>query len=149
MEHVLLVIHVLIAVGLIGAVLLQRSDTDGFGLGSGSGSNFMTGRAAASMMTRTTAILATLFILNSLALGIIAARGGDDSIVTTITEEQDAEPQVPLAVGKDEETGATEATINRDEAMDTDAAAKKASNKKAEEAPTTQDADAPAVPEAQ
>lgn len=103
METVLLVIHVIISLALIGMVLIQRSESDGFGLGSGGGSNFMTGRAAANFLTRTTAILATLFILNSLALGIIAANRSSTSIIDTI--EESAEPVVPAneKAGKSEE----------------------------------------------
>lgn len=148
MEHILLVIHVIIAVGLIGVVLIQRSDTDGFGLGSGSGSNFMTGRSAASLLTRTTAILATLFIINSLALGIIASRGAPDSIVESITAEEAATPSVPLAIEKDDESGAVAPALNRNAAMDTNAAAKKASDNKAATKAPVADADAPAVPTA-
>lgn len=148
MEHILLVIHVIIATALIGVVLIQRSDSDGFGLGSGSGGNFMTGRATANLMTRATAILATLFIINSLALGIIASRGGDDSIVNSIVAEEDATPSVPLAVEKSDETGAVAPAVNRDAAMDTKKAAKNASDKKAAEKAPAVEADAPAVPTA-
>lgn len=150
---VLLVIHVIIATALIGAVLLQRSETDGFGLGSGSGMNLLTGRASASLMTRTTAILATLFILNSLALSIIAARTSKPSILETIKEEQAASPQVPLAIGKDEQSKATGVGINRDAAVDTNAVAKEATQEKAPEATTTTissaDKSAPTVPTAE
>lgn len=149
MEHILLVIHVIIASALIGVVLIQRSDSDGFGLGSGSGGSFMTGRATASLMTRATAILATLFIVNSLALGIIASHSAPASIVDSIVAEEDATPSVPLAVEKDDKTGAVAPALNRDAAMDTNKAAKKASDKKAaaKKVPAAE-ADAPAVPTA-
>jgi preprotein translocase subunit SecG len=100
MEQVLLVIQVLLAVGLIGMVLIQRSDSDGFGLGGGSGNNLLSGRSSANLMTRTTAILAGLFIINSLALSVIAAHGRAPSLVESIVEQQsdkDAAPAVPLA----------------------------------------------------
>lgn len=142
---VLLVIHVIIATALIGAVLLQRSDTDGFGLGSGSGMNLLSGRASANLMTRATAILATLFILNSLALSIIAARTGTPSILETIEEGEAASPQVPLAVDQAEGDQATQVGINRDAVMDTDAAAKKAVEEKTPPAEKS----APEVPTAQ
>lgn len=99
MEQVLLVVQVLLAVVLIGMVLIQRSDADGFGLGGGgSGGNLLSGRAKANLMTRTTAILAGLFIINSLALSVIAARGHTPSIVEEITRQQsgkDAAPALP------------------------------------------------------
>ncbi|MDX2094600.1 MAG: preprotein translocase subunit SecG [Alphaproteobacteria bacterium] len=100
MEQVLLVVQVLLAVVLIGMVLIQRSDADGFGLGGGgSGGNLLSGRAKANLMTRTTAILAGLFIINSLALSVIAARGHTPSIVEEITRQQsgrDAAPALPV-----------------------------------------------------
>jgi preprotein translocase subunit SecG len=100
MIQVLLVVQVLVAAALIGVVLIQRSDSDGFGLGSGSGSNFMTGRATANLLTRTTAILAALFIINSLALDVLAARGHKSSIVDTVIEQESTVPQVPVASEK-------------------------------------------------
>lgn len=97
MEQVLLVVQVLVAVALIAIVLIQRSDSDGFGLGGGSGNNLLSGRGTANLLTRTTAILATIFILNSLALSVIAARGHAPSIVDTIEEQQsDVAPTVPV-----------------------------------------------------
>jgi preprotein translocase subunit SecG len=94
MEAILLVVHVVIALALIGVVLIQRSDQDGFGMGSsGSGANFMTGRQSASFLTRTTAVLAAAFMLNSLVLTILAANRSDISIVDRIEAAQDA----PLA----------------------------------------------------
>lgn len=98
METVLLVVQVLVCSALIVIILLQRSETDGFGLGSGSGSNLFSGRTQANFMTRTTAILAAIFILNSLVLSIMAARGGPASLVETIQEQESSEPAVPLAV---------------------------------------------------
>jgi len=76
MEQVVLIIHLLLAVGLVAAVLLQRSEGGGLGMGSsGSGGGmggFMTGRATADLLTRTTAFFAAGFMLTSLFLAIIA-----------------------------------------------------------------------------
>ncbi len=105
METVLLVIHVLISLALIGMVLIQRSESDGFGLGSGGGSNFMSGRATANFLTRTTAILATLFIVNSLVLGIIASSHSSTSIVDKIkATSEDSKPTVPADDAKSSDT---------------------------------------------
>ena len=63
MGTVLLVIHLLIAIFLVAVILLQRSEggaLDGLGGGSGA-SNFLTARGTGNLLTRTTAILATLF----------------------------------------------------------------------------------------
>ena len=98
METILLVLHVIIAVALIGVVLVQRSESDGFGMGSGSNMNLMSGRASANLLTRSTAILATLFIVNSLALSIIASGSSQSSLVETIREQEaeDVAPAIPV-----------------------------------------------------
>src|SRR3954466_1385449 len=77
MQTVLIIVHLIIVLALIGVVLLQRSE-GGLGLGGGGGggvSGFMTGRGQANALTRATAILAGLFFLTSLALGVMAHRG--------------------------------------------------------------------------
>ena len=55
---------------LIGAVLLQKSEGGGLGIGGGAG--FMSSRGTANLLTRTTGILAAGFFLTSLALAYIA-----------------------------------------------------------------------------
>ncbi len=67
---IILVIHLLLAVALVGVVLLQRSE--GGALGIGGGGNVLTGRAAGNLLTRTTAILAAAFFMTSLGLAMIA-----------------------------------------------------------------------------
>ena len=70
MQTVIIVIHLMIVSVLIGAVLLQKSEGGGLGMGGGAG--FMSSRGTANLLTRTTAILAGLFFLTSLALAWIA-----------------------------------------------------------------------------
>ncbi|TWD58002.1 protein translocase subunit secG [Agrobacterium vitis] len=69
MQTVLIVIHLMIVLALVGVVLIQRSEGGGLGIGGGSG--FMSARGAANALTRTTAILAALFFITSLGLGIM------------------------------------------------------------------------------
>jgi preprotein translocase subunit SecG len=85
----ILAVHVLIALGLVGMVLLQRSEGGVLGVG-GSTSGLMTARGAADLLTRGTRWLGTIFICTSIALAIVAARDrkGDSSIVT----EMDGKP---------------------------------------------------------
>ena len=64
----LFVVHVLIALALIGVVLLQKSEGGALGMGGGGMSGFMTGRSTANLLTRTTAILAVLFFVTSILL---------------------------------------------------------------------------------
>ncbi|GAA6200305.1 hypothetical protein NBRC116599_15300 [Aquicoccus sp. SU-CL01552] len=73
MENVVLIIHLLLAVGLIAVVLLQRSEGGGLGMGGGGGGGVMSGRAAATALGKVTWILAAAFIVTSILLTIIAA----------------------------------------------------------------------------
>lgn len=74
MELILLIIHLFLAVALVGVILMQKSEGGALGIGGGGGmGGFLTARGAANLLTRTTAILATLFICTSLALAIIAS----------------------------------------------------------------------------
>ncbi len=83
MENVVLVIHLILALCLIGAVLLQRSEGGGLGVGGGGGAGggAMTGRAAATAMGRVTWLLAIAFIATSITLTVIAAKNSADSSV--------------------------------------------------------------------
>ncbi len=72
MGTLLLVIHLLVAIFLVGVILLQRSEGGALdGLGGGSGANsFLSVRGKGNLLTKTTAVLATLFILTSIALSL-------------------------------------------------------------------------------
>ena len=96
MEHILLIVHVFIAVALIGVVLVQRADQDGFGMGSGSGANLLSGRQTANFFTRMTAILATAFMINCLVLGILASQRHTGSLVDQIEAESGATAVIPV-----------------------------------------------------
>lgn len=85
MENVVLTVHLILALLLIGVVLLQRSEGGGLGLGGGGG-NVMTGRQAANALSRVTWILATGFLITSITLTVIAARGaGSGSVMDRIS----------------------------------------------------------------
>ena len=84
MQTLVLTTHILIALALIGAVLLQRSEGGGLGIGGGgggAGGGFMTARGTANMMTRVTAILAACFFGTSLILAIMAGGQQDSSSI--------------------------------------------------------------------
>ncbi|MEO1989506.1 MAG: preprotein translocase subunit SecG [Martelella sp.] len=85
MQTVLIVIHLIIVVALAGVILIQRSEGGGLGIGGGSG--FMTARGTANALTRTTAILATLFFVTSLGLGILARYQGNPSDILDRIEQ--------------------------------------------------------------
>jgi preprotein translocase subunit SecG len=86
MQTLILTIHILIALALIGAVLLQRSEGGGLGIGGGGGAGggFMTARGTANLMTRVTAILAACFFGTSLILAIMA--GGQRDSISIVDE---------------------------------------------------------------
>ncbi|MEM6889405.1 MAG: preprotein translocase subunit SecG [Pseudomonadota bacterium] len=81
MENVVLIIHLLLALGLIAVVLLQRSEGGGLGMGGGGGGGAMTGRAAATALGKLTWILAIAFICTSMTLTIFAAENASGASV--------------------------------------------------------------------
>lgn len=103
MEQVVLVVHLLIALALVGVILLQKSDGGALGgLGggmAGGGASFgglFTARGGANFLTRTTAILATCFIATSLLLAILSSTGErGSSVLDNLEVEQPAEPAAP------------------------------------------------------
>src|SRR5215472_2902262 len=104
MVNVLLAIHILIAIALVGVVLIQRSEGGGLGIGGGTAGGFMTTRGTANLLTRTTATMAALFMITSLALAILATRSHApagrsilDVPAAPAAPSQPAAPSVPLA----------------------------------------------------
>lgn len=72
MTTILLVIHLLVTLALIGVVLIQRSEGGGLGIGTSGGmGSFMGGRGTTNLLTRTTAVLAAIFMLLSLSLALL------------------------------------------------------------------------------
>ncbi len=76
MENVVLIVHLILALGLIGVVLLQRSEGGGLGLGGGGGAGggLVSARGAATALGKVTWLLAIGFICTSITLTIIAAQ---------------------------------------------------------------------------
>src|SRR6266567_7090928 len=89
----LFVVHVFIALAMIGVVLLQKSEGGGLGMGGGGMSGFMTGRSTANLLTRTTAILAAGFMITSIVLGLLA--GVQRAPHSIIEQSQPAAPSAP------------------------------------------------------
>ena len=101
MTTLLLVIHIFLALGLTVTVLLQRSEGGALGIGGGQG-GMMTSRGQASLLTRATAVLATLFMINCLVLAILAGaskqpRSIFDAMPTTAPAQPSTLPAVPVA----------------------------------------------------
>lgn len=101
MGTVLLVIHLLVAIFLVAVILLQRSEGGALdGLGGGNGATcFLSARGTGNFLTRTTAILATIFIITSISLSLYYK--GTDRHAKSILEEApvaaEAEPSAPQA----------------------------------------------------
>lgn len=72
MFQFLLIVHTLVAAAMVAVILMQRSEGGGLGVG-GSPSGLMSARGAADFLTRATAILATVFVVLSIALAGLAA----------------------------------------------------------------------------
>ncbi len=81
MENVVLIVHLLLALSLIGAVLLQRSEGGGLGMGGGGGGGRVAGRSSGTAMGKLTWILAGAFICTSMVLTVIAASNSAGSSV--------------------------------------------------------------------
>jgi preprotein translocase subunit SecG len=100
----LLVVHSLIAAALVGVILMQRSEGGGFA-GGGSPTGLLSARGAGDFLTRTTAILATLFILLSIGLSALATVNRRPTVLDNslkrapISNPAAAIPSVPMAGG--------------------------------------------------
>ena len=96
MENILLVFNLVLAALLVLLILLQRSEGGALGIGV-SQDNFMLSRSAGNFMSKATAVVATLFIICSLALTIIS-RGEltpTNSVLDQIEEKSDDTPAIP------------------------------------------------------
>tara|TARA_Y100000287_G_C14007245_1_gene250458 strand:- start:33 stop:332 length:300 start_codon:yes stop_codon:yes gene_type:complete len=96
MENILLVINIILALILVFLILLQKSEGGALGIGV-SQENFMLSRSAGSFMTKATAIVATLFIICSLALTIISRSEltPTSSVLDTVEEKAEDTPSIP------------------------------------------------------
>ena len=96
MENILLTINIILAILLVIFVLLQKSEGGPLGIGV-SQDNFMFSRSAGNFFTKATSIIATLFIICSLALTIVSR--GDltptSSVLDKIEENSDEAPEIP------------------------------------------------------
>ncbi len=80
MENIVLAIHLILALGLIGVVLLQRSEGGGLGIGGGGG-GAVSGRAAATALGKATWVFAIGFMITSLTLTVMAQRNAGGSVI--------------------------------------------------------------------
>ena len=95
MENFVLIINVILAVLLVIVILIQKSEGGALGLGV-SQESFVTSRSAGNILTKATAILATLFILSSISLTVMSKdQFSSTSVLEQIEEEDTSEPTIP------------------------------------------------------
>ena len=88
----LIIIQLILAVLLVFFVLLQGSDNEGLGLGGGGGlGGMMSSRGSANLLSRLTAITATLFMIMSVILTISASVSSDKNILESLPDVNSAE----------------------------------------------------------
>jgi preprotein translocase subunit SecG len=97
MTTILLIVHLLIALALVGVILLQRSEGGALGIGGGGLGGLMTGRSSANLLTRATAILAAGFITTSLLLAIVATHQSAPRSILDQPAAPAPEPAAPAA----------------------------------------------------
>ena len=96
MENFILVLNIILAIILVIIILLQKSEGGALGIGA-SQESFISSRSAGNLLTKATAIIATLFIITSISLTIMAQKEiSSTSVLEKVEEKQDStEPQIP------------------------------------------------------
>jgi preprotein translocase subunit SecG len=84
MNNIILTIHLILALLLISAVLMQRSEGGGLGSTGGSDGGLMSGRSAATAMTKLTWFFALAFLLTSITLTVISANESSKKSIINI-----------------------------------------------------------------
>jgi len=96
MENFIIILNVIFAILLVIIILIQKSEGGALGLGI-SQDSFVSSRSAGSILTKATAILASLFIITSLSLTIMSKEDfSNTSVLEKIEEKKDSsEPEIP------------------------------------------------------
>ena len=96
----LIIIQLILALALIILVLLQGTDKEGLGLGGGAVGGMMSARGSANLLSRLTALVATIFMIMSVVLTIAASVGSDKNILDSLpainsNDNLTSEPSIP------------------------------------------------------
>ena len=96
MESFILILNIIVAILLVVCILLQKSEGGALGLGA-SQDTFISSRSAGNFLTKTTAILASLFIFSSILLTVLSQNEiSTSSVLEKVEEKQDSsEPEIP------------------------------------------------------
>lgn len=99
MITIVLIIHLILAISMVGTVLLQKSEGGALGIGGGGGGGGMggllTARGSANVLTRATAILAACFMATSLILAVLAGSGKPERSIMETTKPAATLPAPP------------------------------------------------------
>ncbi len=90
----LTVVQAIVAAMLVGIILMQKSEGGGLGVG-GSPSGMMSARGVGDMLTRTTTVLAVLFVALSITLAVLAAAEGKPSTIDQSLTRDNGAPIAP------------------------------------------------------
>ena len=96
MENIVLTLDIILAILLVIVVLLQKSEGGALGIGV-SQDSFISSRSAGGFLTKTTAIIATIFIITSISLTIISKNEFSNTSVLEKTQDKEdsTQPQIP------------------------------------------------------
>ena len=96
MENIILVLNIILAVLLVVIILLQKSEGGALGLGA-SQDSFISSRSASNFLSKTTGIIATIFIITSILMTVLSQKGiSRTSVLEKIEEKQEStEPEIP------------------------------------------------------
>ena len=96
MENIILALNIILAILLVVIILLQKSEGGALGIGV-SQDSYISSRSAGSILTKVTAIIATLFIITSVSLTIMSKEEfSSSSVLEKVEEKEDSsEPQIP------------------------------------------------------
>jgi len=100
LEQVIVIIHIILAVAIIGLVLIQKGSGGGLGIGGGGAGGLATPRSAANILTKATTWAAILFFGTSLTLAILAGQSNQSSVLDELDAVDNATPGLIIENGE-------------------------------------------------
>ena len=105
MQAIILIVHVVLTISLIGLILIQRGKGADIGaaFGSGASQTVFGSQGSGSFLTKSTAILATLFFITSLSLAYLSGQRIERvSVTETVTPVESSLPEFPVGFEVDQ-----------------------------------------------
>lgn len=114
MMTILLFVQLLVTLALIAVVLIQRSEGGGLGIGSSQGmGSFMTGRGTTNLLTRATAILASIFMILCITIAVMNKGGGSNKIDSILDQAPKTTQPQPKPVSQPQPQQTDKTTPNK------------------------------------